>query len=200
MKMLDLFSGLGGASEAFLQNGWEVQRIEHNPELGLVPETKIMCIYDFGKWVDQYADLFPAGVDLVWASPPCTDFSDGYSSPKSQAIRANVDYHPEEATELVKEAKRIIDVIKPKYWIIENVRGSIKYLKPILGEPSLIIDSIVLWGRFPKRSMPPGYKHIKADPWSTDPLRANKRALIPYEISDACREAIENTKTLDYWF
>jgi len=49
--------------------------------------------------------------------------------------------------------------------------------------------------------MPPGYKHKKDDSaWSSDPLRANKRALIPYEISNACREAIENTKTLDYWF
>ena len=202
MKMLDLFSGLGGASEAFLQNGWEVKRIEHNPELGLVDETEIMCIYDFGKWVDEMIEqgyTIPE-ITLIWASPPCTDFSDGYSSPKSQAIRANVEYHPENAIDLVKEAKRIIDVIKPKYYIIENVRGAIKYLKPILGEPAMIIDSIVLWGKFPKWSMPPGYKHIKADPWSTDPLRANKRALIPYEISNACREAIENTKTLDYWF
>ena len=47
MKMLDLFSGLGGASEAMLANGWEVLRIENNPELALVPNTKIMCIYAF---------------------------------------------------------------------------------------------------------------------------------------------------------
>lgn len=201
MKMLDLFSGLGGASEAFFQNGWDVKRIENNPELGLVPETEIMCIYDFGKWVSNYYCISPAKITLVWASPPCTDFSDAYNSPKSQAIRANQEYFPEEAIKLVKEAKRIIDVIQPKYWIIENVKGSIEYLRPILGEPTLIIDSIVLWGRFPKWTMPPGYKHKKDDSaWSTDPLRANKRALIPYEISDACREAIENTKTLDYWF
>jgi len=102
---------------------------------------------------------------------------------------------------LVKETKRIIDLLQPKYWIIENVRGAIKYLKPILGEPTMIIDSIVLWGRFPKFAMPPDFKHIKDDKaWSTDPMRANKRALIPYAVSDACRQSIENTKTLDYWF
>ena len=205
MKMLDLFSGLGGASEAFLRNSWEVKRIELNPELALVPETDIMCVYDFGKWVDEMIAngyVFRENyLTLIWASPPCTHFSDGFHSPKSTARRAGKKYHPAEAIELVKETKRIIDLIKPKYWIIENVRGSIEFLTPILGEPALIIDSVILWGRFPKWSMPPGYKHKKDDSaWSSDPLRANKRALIPYEISNACREAIENTKTLDYWF
>jgi len=202
MKMLDLFSGLGGASEAFLSNGWDVKRIENNPELMLVPNTEMMCVYDFGKWVDDriaegwtFSDL-----TLVWASPPCTDFSDGYAAPKSVAKRNGENYVPGEAIDMVKEAKRIIDCLNPKYYIIENVRGSIEYLTPILGEPVMIIDSIVLWGRFPKWAMPPGYKHKKDDAWSTVPLRANIRAKIPYEISDACREAIENTKTLDYWY
>ena len=30
-KMVDLFSGLGGASEAFLKNDWEVERYDNNP-------------------------------------------------------------------------------------------------------------------------------------------------------------------------
>jgi len=203
MKMIDLFSGLGGASEAFLRNGWQIKRIEINPELGLVPETEIMCIYDFATWVQDRMDEGHAFEDilLIWASPPCTDFSNAFHSPKSTALRAGENYNPTNAIELVKETKRVIDLLNPKYWIIENVRGAIEYLTPILGEPTLIIDSIVLWGRFPKWSMPPGYKHKKDDSaWSSDPLRANKRALIPYEISNACREAIENTKTLDYWF
>jgi len=203
MKVLDLFSGLGGASESFLRNGWQVKRIENNPELGLVPKTEIMCIYDFAIWVEErIAEGFTFDdITLVWASPPCTHFSDGFHSPKSTSRRAGENYNPTNAIEMVKETKRIIDLLQPKYWIIENVKGSIEFLTPILGEPTLIIDSIVLWGRFPKWSMPPGYKHKKDDSaWSTDPLRANKRALIPYEISDACRQAIQNTKTLDYWF
>jgi|TARA_B100001540_G_scaffold283502_1_gene275083 hypothetical protein len=203
MKVLDLFSGLGGASEAMLNHGWDVLRIEKNPELFFVPNTKIMDVYDLGQLIDlQIAGgNIPEQPDLIWASPPCTDFSDGYSSPKSKAGRAGIDYDPKEAIDLVKETKRIIDMINPRYWIIENVRGSIKFLKPILGEPTLIIDSIVLWGRFPKFGFAADYKHIKDDSaWSTDPLRANKRALIPYEISNACRMSIENTKTLDYWF
>jgi hypothetical protein len=201
MKMLDLFSGLGGASESMLRNSWEVQRIEKNPELSLVPNTHIQDIYDLGSWLDENVEDYPIDIDLIWASPPCTEFSDGFSSPKSKAIRNNENYEPDDAIKMVMETKRIIDLCQPKYWIIENVRGSIKFLKPILGEPTLIIDSIVLWGRFPIWAMPPGYKHIKNDSaWSTDPMRANIRAKIPYEVSEACRQSIENTKTLDYWY
>ncbi len=201
--MLDLFSGLGGASEAMLNNGWEVKRIEKNPALALVPNTEIMDVYDVGQILDLGISMgnIPSQPTLIWASPPCTDFSDGYSSPKSIAGRAGIDYVPRSAIDLVIETKRIIDLIQPKYWILENVRGSIKFLKPILGEPAMIINSIVLWGRFPKWSMEPGYKHVKDDSaWSDDPMRANKRAVIPYAVSDACRQSIENTKTLDYWF
>ena len=201
--MLDLFSGLGGASESMLNNGWDVKRIENNPALSLVPNTEIMCIYDVGELLDLgiYMGNIPSQLTLVWASPPCTDFSDGYNSPKSKAHRAGIGYHPEEAIAMVKETKRIIDILQPKYYIIENVRGAIPFLEKILGKPVMIIDSIVLWGRFPKWAMEPGYKHIKDESaWSDDPMRANKRALIPYAVSDACRQSIENTRTLDYWF
>ena len=90
MKMLDLFSGLGGASEAMLNHGWEVKRIEKNPELVLVPNTEIMDVYDLGQLLDiNIADgHYPDQPTLIWASPPCTDFSNGFSSPKSIAIRA----------------------------------------------------------------------------------------------------------------
>lgn len=207
-KMLDLFSGLGGASEAFLQHGWEVKRIENNPELALVPNTEIMDVQQFEDMMRTILNvgLNPISPTLIWASPPCTDFSNGYSSPKSIHIRNKRDgivddeYNPQEAIELVMCAKRIIDMLQPKYWIIENVRGATRYLNPILGEPKMVIDSIVLWGEFPTWSMEPGYKHKKDDAWSTTPLRANIRAKIPYAVSDACRQSIEHTKTLDYWW
>jgi len=201
--MLDLFSGLGGASEAMLNHGWEVLRIEKNPELALVPNTKIKCVYDLGRETEMNIakGIYPPQLTLIWASPPCTDFSNGFSSPKSKAIRAKEKYHPQNAIDMVLEAKRIIEMFRPQYWIIENVRGAIKYLTPILGEPAMIIDSIVLWGKFPKWTMERGFKHLKdQSAWSTDPMRANKRALIPYAVSDACRQSIEDTKTLDYWF
>lgn len=203
MKILDLFSGLGGASESFLQNNWTVLRIENNPELSLVPNTKIDCVKNIEQqlWNAVDAGHIPESPTVIWASPPCTDFSDGYNSPKMKARRAGIEYYPYAAIELVQCTKRIIELLQPKYWILENVKGSVEFLEPILGPPKMIIDSIFLWGDFPKWSMPPGYKHVKDDSaWSSNPLRANIRAKIPYAVSDACRQSIENTRTLDYWF
>jgi hypothetical protein len=202
-RMLDLFSGLGGASEAFLDHGWEVKRVENNPELSLVPNTEIIDVQSVETMLKlgRQIGFTILPVDFVWASPPCTDFSNGYESPKSRALRAGENYNPESAIELVKCTKRIIDMLNPRFWIIENVAGSVEYLEPILGKPRLIIDSIYLWGNFPLWAMEPGYKHVKDDSaWSSNPLRANIRAKIPYAVSDACRQSIENTKTLDYWF
>ena len=148
--MLDLFSGLGGASEAMINHGWEVLRIENNPELALVPNTKIKCVYDLGMEIESNISKgeFPPQLTLIWASFPCRDFSDGFNSPKSKARRAGENYYPQNAIDMALEAKRIVEMMRPKYWIFENVRGSIEFLEPILGKPTMIIDSIVLWENF----------------------------------------------------
>jgi len=202
MKMLDLFSGLGGASESMLVNGWEIKRIENNPLLQGVPNTELIDVLDFEKQLElricEYGN--PDAIKLIWASPPCTAFSTGWSSPKMQAAREGKPYEPNDAIELVKSAKSIIDMLNPQYWVIENVRGSIKHLTPILGEPAVIAGPYVLWGRFPPFEIPPIDTKASKDTWSTDPLRANRKACIPYALSDALRVAIETQKTLDYWF
>ena len=41
MRVLDLFSGMGGFSEAFLLAGDEVVRVENNPLLSEVPRTSM---------------------------------------------------------------------------------------------------------------------------------------------------------------
>ena len=51
LRMLDLFSGLGGASEAMLQSDdWEVIRVENNEELlGHVPRTFIFDVKELAE-------------------------------------------------------------------------------------------------------------------------------------------------------
>ena len=63
-RMLDLCSGFGGASEAFVEAGWQVVRIESNPALEHIPHTRIADVMD-------YRPAGAADIDLVWASPPC---------------------------------------------------------------------------------------------------------------------------------
>jgi hypothetical protein len=110
-----------------------------------------------------------------------------------------VDFEP--SLELVERAIELIGIIQPKYWVIENVVGAISHLHPLLGEPRQIIGPFVLWGNFPYLNIPRDFQHSKfeGDTWSTDPLRANRRALIPIEISSALLEAVSAQTTLESW-
>ena len=71
MKVLDLCSGLGGFSEAFQVNAHDVLRIENNPLLKNVPDTKLMCIFEFRDWIeDRLVSGEIINVDIILFSPP----------------------------------------------------------------------------------------------------------------------------------
>jgi len=192
MKILDLYSGLGGASEAFVEAGHDVVRIDNNPAMCHVPHTRIADSSFAYNFIAQ--EKF----DLIWASPPCREFSNGFNAPKPTAAREGRDFTPD-INDLTK-AMNIIGWLEPKYWIIENVVGAIKDFEPYLGEPKQIIGSFVLWGHFPQLIVPRDWVHTKTsqDPGSNDPLRSNKRAKIPIEISTATMQAISTPTLGDY--
>lgn len=194
--MLDLFSGLGGASQPMLDHDWEVLRIENNPLLEAVPETFIMDVNDF----DFKHMTSPANsVDLIWASPPCLEFSQAFSAPKPKARREGIDFEPD--LSLMLKAKEIIDFAKPKFWVIENVMGAIKDFTPHLGTPRQIIGPFVLWGNFPYLRMPGDFEHTKRmhDRHSKNPLRQNYKAVIPYPLADSLRRAVEEQRSILEW-
>jgi len=205
MRVLDLFSGFGGWSEAFLNSGHEVLRIENNPLLKDVKRTHLICVKEFR---DELLNAKERGeplmdIDVIMASPPCLEFSNAFNAPKSKWLRenpfANVDdYEPN--LELLEITLEIIDIIKPKYWVIENVVGSIRYFKPKLGIPRQIIGAFVLWGTYPeiiiKNELPS--KASKDKRWSK--LRSNHKAKIPIQLSHGLLIAIlEQTNFNDYW-
>lgn len=68
MRVLDLFSGTGGWSEAFLQRGHEVVRVDNDLRFESVPNTLVMSVMDEGWPLN-------ATHDVVLASPPCQCFS-----------------------------------------------------------------------------------------------------------------------------
>ena len=193
--ILDLCSGLGGASEAFSQAGWTVIRIETNPELAYVPFTQTLDVLEWEEWI---ADL-PDRIDVVWASPPCREFSRGFAAPSPTAERAGLPFEP--SLELVRACLDIIDYLKPKWWVLENVQGAIMHFRPVIGSYSQRVGPFYLWGTFPRIIMPYTYEHLKSsnDVWSTNPLRANLKALIPFEVSFAFLEAVTRQWTLDRW-
>ena len=187
--MVDFFSGLGGAAEAFVNTeGWQVLRYDNNPELRDVPLTIMADILKDEIRIRHHIDLF-------WASPECREFSLGYAGPGPTAKRNGEEFEP-----CMKQVEKCIEFIeknKPQIWVIENVKGAAPYFKELLGEPRQIIGPVYLWGNFPLIHLPKDFKHVKDDAWSTTPLRYNIRSRIPIEISQGLHTAIAAKRNLD---
>lgn len=112
LLMIDLFSGLGGASQAMVKKGWEVITVDINSEFN----PTICC--DVRNFLVYWDGRSP---DLLWASPPCDEFS------KSQKPWYGFPTPSRESLELVFCVLEIVRVIKPRFWILENVIGMQKW-------------------------------------------------------------------------
>ena len=174
LLMLDLFAGLGGASRAMKERGWKVITVDNDPD----------CHPDVLADITDYHYTGPKP-DLVWASPPCTDFS-RLSLPPTW--KCNLGKPAEPDMTLVLAAKRIIEEINPQYWIVENVRGAVPYFKDHFGPPAKISGSRYLWGVFPICDPAPKYGKWRLPPTAD---RAALRSVIPMSISLAVCRAIE---------
>lgn len=196
---LDLYSGLGGASEAFAQDlgNWTVLRIDNNPLLSAVPMTVIDDVKQIPARIEKHGSILPNHlykIDCIWASPPCREFSTAYNSPRSIAARAGVDYEPDMS--FVKAAMEIIEIVEPKYWIIENVVGAIRYFEPLLGIPRQTIGPYVLWGNFPYLEHVAVATKASKDVHSGNPLRSNIKAKVDFSLSLALKNAIESQASI----
>jgi len=191
--MLDLCAGLGGQSEAFVRAGWDVLRIDNNP---LLSGVERMVVVDLARLHPHPCE--GRTVDYVHASPDCTEFSTGWSSPRSRAQREGKEFMPDMT--LLLECVRIIEALEPRYWSIENVRGSIRYFEPILGKPRLIVGAYVYWGNFPlfDPSKIELIDKVKKDKRHS-PIRANHSAKVDLSLSEAFLHAITSQRRiLDY--
>jgi hypothetical protein len=166
MLMLDLFSGLGGASAAMVDRGWKVITVDNDPRFGST------IVADIREW-----SYFGEKPDLIWASPPCVEFS--------REIMPWCKTGKKPSMKLANAAKRIIKESNPRYWIIENVRAAVKYF----GKSKRSVGPYFLWGYFPEL----GY--IERNNWrskeSFTSTSKEERAKIPYELSLAVAIAIE---------
>jgi len=183
--ILDLYSGTGGASEAFLEHpGWRVIRVEDDHQHAQVPETRIVD----SSWSLNL--LAEERIELLWASFPCTEFS-RLDQPWTRA-RLPEGFEPSLVEAL--KTKNIIEVLKPKYYCVENVRGAIPYLEPIFGPHTQRIGPYFLWTNLPT---------IVTGSWN--PLKksqnmtgAKQRGAIPIELSRAVLEATTQPTMEDF--
>lgn len=187
--MVDFFSGLGGASEAFLRDPtWQILRYDNNPQLRDIPFTIMADLLTDEIRIRHQINLF-------WASPECREFSEGYNAPGPTSKRNGEHFEP--CMKQVEMIKEFIEKNKPTHWCVENVKGAVPYFKELFGEPRQIIGPCYLWGNFPLIHVAKDFNHVKDDAWSTTPLRYNIRSKIPIEISRGLLTALESQKTLN---
>lgn len=165
--MLDLFSGRGGASRAMVERGWHVTTVDNDPQFA----PDIVADVTGLEWTTP--------VDLLWASPPCTEFSRESMPWCATGMPPDVS--------LVSASLRVIDMCSPRFWVLENVRGAVRYLEPLLGVPAFRTGPVYLWGKLPPGLLPV-LKPWKEKITGEDPAR---RAELPYELSYAIATAVE---------
>ncbi|HYE57319.1 MAG TPA: hypothetical protein VD948_02390 [Rhodothermales bacterium] len=170
--MLDLFAGRGGASRVMRERGWRVVTVDVDPAFGCDVTGDVRTF----RW-----DGGP--VDLLWASPPCTEFA------RESMPWCRTGAVPD--MNLVCAALFAVDRIKPRFWVIENVRGSVPWIRALLGPPRFRSGPVYLWGNLPPGLLP------QLRPWksrlSSD--RADLRAEMPRELSHAIAIAVERATT-----
>jgi len=159
LKVLDLCSGTGGFSEAFKQRGHEVIRVDIDPRFKPDICADILNFSIRGSW------------DIILASPPCTEFTRDFLPWYND--------DPDPSLDLILKIKEIIATLKPQWWVLENVKGAVKWIEPILGHHKKRVGSRYLWGDFPLFDC----KHIYGKQKIGIRDRAIRRAIIPYPLS-----------------
>lgn len=222
MRVLDLFSGLGGFSQAFKDRGHLVYTVEINPDLPADMHADI-------SELEPAELIFPDGPwDIILASPPCTCFSiascsthwwppgNGWSQtkfgPMGQQGRIPKTQAAADSLDLVIHTLFLINVHRPRFWVMENPRG---ILRKLIHPPTQTVtycrfgDTAMkptdLWGNLPpvdwsdKMCHNGNPDHIRAPrgsetPGSTQGRKGNQlRGKVPYGLSLALCLAAEES-------
>ena len=120
MRIIDLFSGCGGLSLGFMKDGHTVLRaLEYDAEIAQTyklnhPEVDV--IVDDIKNVDT-TNVFSGGdADIIIGGPPCQGFS-------MAGARIRTGFIDDPRNYLFKHYFNIVKTVKPKAFVIENVKG-----------------------------------------------------------------------------
>ncbi len=132
---VDLFAGAGGLSLGFEQAGFTVcAAVEYDPIHAATheynfPDCATICqsVADIsGAYIRDHSTIGKQDVDVVFGGAPCQGFSmigkRAFDDPRNHLV-----YH----------FTRVVDEIKPKYFVFENVRGL------TLGEHKKFLEEII---------------------------------------------------------
>lgn len=197
LKMLDVFCGMGGVSDGFALEGFDVTGIdiEDAPKkLGykhrfIQADIRTLNGKDF------------RGHSVIWGSTPCRNFT----QLPDHALRADGENwkwknpkNPEAGLELVTTFLQFVKYAEPTFWVLENVAGLANYLdlKPRAYNARILNGKRhVFYGNYPLFLIPRAIRKKRAIDYG-GPLRSWYRAEIPLACSRAfavaCREGIQS--------
>ena len=145
MNVLELFSGTGSVGKCCKEIGYEVVSVDL-----ILPADHQVNIMDFDY--KQYPKDF---FDIVWASPPCTNYSklqDSWLGRKRKGViytREIQEKEMEEDDKLVLKTLEIINYFNPQLWFIENPGSSKMKDRPFMKDlPFYLVDYCMYsdWG------------------------------------------------------
>jgi len=118
MKVIDLYCGCGGFSQGFETSGFDVLGIDMW-DIALKSHGGKTLLFDISKLKRKNLPQEFYKPDIIIGSPPCQQFS-----------TANRNRTKDDT--LIKHFERMVEELKPKYWIWENVIGSSSRTKGII--------------------------------------------------------------------
>lgn len=119
-KVIDLFAGCGGFSLGFMQNGFDITKaVEFDKSIALTyqknhPTTQL--IVDDIKNVDNTCFFNEYEADMIIGGPPCQGFS-------MAGARIRQGFIDDPRNQLFRHYFNIVKTVKPKIFIMENVKG-----------------------------------------------------------------------------
>ena len=113
--LLELFSGTHSVGKVAETMGYEVVSVDK--------DMKATFKCDIMDWdYEQYPNKY---FDVIWASPPCTEYSRALTTRERDIEGANV---------IVQKTLDILTYFEPKYWLIENP------------QTGLLKNQVIMWG------------------------------------------------------
>lgn len=120
MNVIDLFAGCGGLSLGFIKDNYIIKKaVEFNPEIAntyKLNHPEVDVIVDDIKNIDTSGVFKEGDADVIIGGPPCQGFSMAGARIRNGFIDDPRNY-------LFKHYFNVVKAVKPKAFVIENVKG-----------------------------------------------------------------------------
>lgn len=187
---IDLCCGLKGFSAAFVDAGWEVVTVDIDSKFAptICTDVRELILHP-----DYYPDFWKLKPFVILTSPPCERLSKADDWPLPGIF---------DGLSITGACLEIVARMRPKYWMLENPRWG--YLRWFIGEPTKrvrlnswgyrTVKPTGLWGNIPMGLINDSPKtNPEPDMFAKGPRNPSARAKMPYGLSQAVLESVEET-------